>query len=53
MEEGRNMSDVLNDMHHDLVGETINKTDMDKIIGILEVLADTVKDLDDHTHSIY
>jgi len=44
--------DQLNDLHHDLVGETIDKTDLDKIIGILLVLAEKVEELNGHSHTI-
>lgn len=43
---------VLNSMHEDEVGATDGLTDLDKIIGILEVLVDKVNELENHSHSI-
>ena len=51
-EEEKSTIDTLNDLHHDLVGEAINITDLDKVVNILEVLAETVEKLDGHSHSI-
>ena len=48
----KSLIDQLNDIHQDLVGETINRTDLDKVIAILVVLSEKIENLDNHTHSI-
>jgi hypothetical protein len=54
MTEDKNIIDKLNEIHQDLVGETMESglTDLDKIIGILGVLTDKVEELDGHSHSL-
>ena len=50
-----NVIDILNDIHGNLVGneELKNLTDLDKIINILEIMAEKIEDLDNHQHTIH
>ena len=44
--------DRLKDMHENLVGRTINLTDTDMIILILEHLIEKVEEFERHSHTI-
>ena len=50
----QNIIDTLNELHQDLIGETMESglTDLDKIIGILKCLTVKIEKIEDHTHTI-